>query len=606
MKFFKQIKAFFTPSPDLVWWKILAPYALLVAFFLVLSVGGAYGWEYTNSPQFCGESCHTMPPEYDTYLNSPHAEVKCVECHIGRAFIGNQITRKMGDFRHVTAMLFTNYEYPIRIKSLRPAEEVCEQCHSVDKFSEATMLEIAHFANDVNNSKTITYLTMKTGGGKADQGLGKGIHWHIQNDVRFYATDDLQQDIVYIKSTDLDSGITKEFLDINSDLDPYSIDEADLVDMDCSTCHNRISHEVRNPEESVDIAMDRNLISPMIPEIRAKAVEILLMEFDSAEKARNNIGTLSLYYQETYPEFFETDPVLIFAAIDQLKIIYSESVFLDQKVDWNTHPDNLGHKDSPGCFRCHDGEHYDISGRVIPVECNMCHSIPVVVDVSLVEEVSVPVLTREQPKTHGTSNWLILHGIAFDEERDAEDEICTTCHDVTAYDTADNVSFCSNVACHGSVAEQLDFIVEEDINSELFRTLLLQLPHYPAEFEPIEEWIQLSTPEEERFYLMDTIHANAEYEDPDDPEHTEILCEDCHGIYPPQYAPTRQACIACHGETEAGWAELTAGFEPSPHDGHDGYLACVTCHKNFGPYEDPCALCHTAEPYTPIDEEASN
>jgi hypothetical protein len=45
------------------------------------------------------------------------------------------------------------------------------------------------------------------------------------------------------------------------------------------------------------------------------------------------------------------------------------------KVDWRVHPDNVGHKNSPGCFRCHDGNHSSADGKTITHECNACHTI---------------------------------------------------------------------------------------------------------------------------------------------------------------------------------------------------------------------------------------
>ncbi len=62
-----------------------------------------------------------MPPEYTSYLVSPHARVDCVDCQIGEGFITERITRKAGDLKHITASLFKMYEYPIEIKQLRPA-----------------------------------------------------------------------------------------------------------------------------------------------------------------------------------------------------------------------------------------------------------------------------------------------------------------------------------------------------------------------------------------------------------------------------------------------------------------------------------------------------
>ncbi len=66
------------------------------------------------------------------------------------------------------------------------------------------------------------------------------------------------------------------------------------------------------------------------------------------------------------------------AAIQALQEVYQQSVYPEQKSDWSTHPNNIGHKDSPGCFRCHDGKHLNEQQQAIRLECNLCHSIPVV------------------------------------------------------------------------------------------------------------------------------------------------------------------------------------------------------------------------------------
>lgn len=39
---------------------------------------------FMDKPKFCGTACHSvMNPEWVTYQQSPHARVKCVECHVG-------------------------------------------------------------------------------------------------------------------------------------------------------------------------------------------------------------------------------------------------------------------------------------------------------------------------------------------------------------------------------------------------------------------------------------------------------------------------------------------------------------------------------------------
>jgi hypothetical protein len=45
------------------------------------------------------------------------------------------------------------------------------------------------------------------------------------------------------------------------------------------------------------------------------------------------------------------------------------------KVTWGTYPNNLGHTDAPGCFRCHDGNHVSAAGRTISNDCATCHDL---------------------------------------------------------------------------------------------------------------------------------------------------------------------------------------------------------------------------------------
>jgi len=164
-KLLKWIKGFFFPHEGTSLWLRLAPYIFLGVLTLFALWGGAYAWEYTNSPEFCGQACHTMPPEYTSYLASPHARVDCVDCHIGEGFITERITRKAGDLKHVTASIFKTYEYPIQVKHMRPARETCELCHYPEKFSDDSLREIVQYRNDLENSSYTTYLILKTGGG---------------------------------------------------------------------------------------------------------------------------------------------------------------------------------------------------------------------------------------------------------------------------------------------------------------------------------------------------------------------------------------------------------------------------------------------------------
>ena len=447
-KIFAAIRKFFFPphgSPRLL---MIAPYTVLGILSLLVVISGIYGWDYTNSPGFCGYTCHTMPPQNATYLISPHANIYCTECHIGRSVFGTQIARKTQDVREVISQTFHTYTFPINASQTRPARETCEKCHQPEAFLGNKLVTINHFMPDKTNTPLSTYLVMKTGGGAKQQGLGLGIHWHIINKVEYYSTDPLNQTIPFVRVHN-DDGTTTDYIDIESKLDPTKIDQSQLKTVDCITCHNRVTHDFAHPANSVDNAMATGLISPKIPEIRLKAVEVLTASYGSQPLAMNGIAGLENYYSQYYGDFYYDNKDLINSAITELQAIYNQTVFIDQKVDWTTHPNNLGHINSPGCFRCHDGKHLNSQQQAIRLECNLCHSIPVVAT-SQDFVARIEISRGPEPQSHLNPNWISLHHNAFDAT-------CNDCHTTTDAGGISNTSFCSNSACHGTVFKYAGF-----------------------------------------------------------------------------------------------------------------------------------------------------
>jgi hypothetical protein len=191
----------------------------------------------------------------------------------------------------------------------------------------------------------------------------------------------------------------------------------------------------------VDQLLNRGVISPRIPEIRKKAVEVLRASYETTELALNGIAGLSNYYRAYYPDFYDQNQELIEAAVTALQEIYTQSVFPEQKANWDTHPDNVGHMKSPGCFRCHDGKHLNNNGEAIRLECNLCHSIPVVAGPNdFVTRIEIS--RGPEPESHLHANWIALH-------RDTFDATCSNCHTTEDPGGTSNTSFCSNSACHG-------------------------------------------------------------------------------------------------------------------------------------------------------------
>jgi nitrate/TMAO reductase-like tetraheme cytochrome c subunit len=456
---------FFPPSGSPMWVRIL-PYAVLGVLTILLLIGAAYGWDYTNSPEFCGSTCHTMPPEYTSYLVSPHARVDCVDCHIGRGLVATRVTRKAGDIRFVVDFMFHHYEYPIRVSNERPARETCEKCHYPQKFSDDSLRTIQRYQPDKNNTLETIYLNLKTGGGSKRQGLGKGIHWHIETKVEYLATDPEEQNIPYVRVYEDDGSIT-EYVDIESGLDPATIDESQLKEMDCITCHNRISHLVETPEDTVDTLMAQGIIASDIPDIKRIAVDTYSKIYSTTAEGVSGLGGIKEYYTTYYPDYYAANQEKVDQAITALQEAYANSVYPEQKSDWTTHPDNIGHKNSSGCFRCHDGKHLNADNEAIPMECNLCHSIPVV---SGPQDfvTNIEISKGPEPDSHKNSNWIALH-------RDAFDQTCSNCHTTDNPGGTDNTSFCSNSACHGSAWTYAGFDAPK-----LREILLSQLPVTPT------------------------------------------------------------------------------------------------------------------------------
>lgn len=469
-----RLDRFITPGPGSSIWRRLAPFGVLVfAGLVAFAVAGA-GWEYTNSSTFCGTSCHIHPPQYTSYLASTHANVNCVECHIGRATIATQFTRKAHDITHVIRFIGADYEQPIYVKGLRPAREICEKCHNPAKFSPNNLREIKHYAAAQNNELTTTYLSFKIGGGTYREGLGKGIHWHVENKVEYIATDaaELEQEIPWVRVTFADSGQTETYQDLDANLPSDFAEQngARLKTVDCITCHNRASHKIRSPESVIDDGMARNIISPQIPYFKQNALAIMERQYPTLDYANVAIRGLRNYYETNWNDYYAEHQGQIEQAIQYLLDSYQDIVFPTMGASWTTHPNNLGHKDWPGCFRCHDGKHVNAENKPIRIECNLCHSIPVK-NLPNGATPFMPMQESYEPPSHADASWIARHRFEFDAT-------CEGCHDVSNPGGTNDASFCANSACHATDWKFAGLNAKRVI--ELTNVLAATLPTYPA------------------------------------------------------------------------------------------------------------------------------
>jgi nitrate/TMAO reductase-like tetraheme cytochrome c subunit len=340
-----------------------------VVFLLVSAVGSYQTYHYTESVQFCGEACHkVMQPEMTTYHNGPHARVACVECHIGPGAAWFVKAKVSGTYQ-VYSVLFHKYSRPIGtpIKNLRPAQETCEQCHWPRKFVGDKVKTFDYFLGDETNTFHEVKLMLKVGGADPTHGPVSGIHWHmsVANKIEYIATDRERQKIPWVRVTD-QQGVVTEYRSpkFTNDIAGYTIRR-----MDCIDCHNRPAHRYRSPEDAVNTAMSIGQIDPGMHWIKTNAVFVLAEKYQTEEEATNSIAT---QLSEKYPG----DP-RIKPAITAVQQIYHDNFFPEMNASWRNYPENIGHKNWPGCTRCHDDEHTSTDGKkkIIFSNCNQCHII---------------------------------------------------------------------------------------------------------------------------------------------------------------------------------------------------------------------------------------
>ena len=345
----------------------------------IMGTAGLKSVEYMDSNQFCGLTCHTvMSPEYTAFLGSPHSRVGCAQCHIGHGAPA-LVRAKISGTRQLFAVAFGTYSRPIPspVEHLRPARETCEQCHWPQKFTNDKLIVRTHFADDEANTASTSILLLKIGGHTPNGTTGiHGRHLDAMERISYITTDRRRQEIPKVIYRD-DNGQTVEYVtDEFKNLPKEKLDKATTRGMDCIDCHNRPTHAFQLPDRAMDKMLVEKRISTELPFIKKKAVELLKVDYADQKDAAAKIPVaLADYYRNTYPEIFKHKRAQVDAAGEAVKAIYLRNVFPEMKITWGTHPNNIGHEEAVGCFRCHDGSHTAADGRTIKGDCDTCHTI---------------------------------------------------------------------------------------------------------------------------------------------------------------------------------------------------------------------------------------
>jgi nitrate/TMAO reductase-like tetraheme cytochrome c subunit len=344
----------------------------------VMGIASYKGVEHMDSVEFCGQTCHVvMAPEFTAYQGSPHSRVPCVDCHIGSGAPWF-VKAKISGVRQVFAVTLKTYSRPIGspVKNLRPARDTCEQCHWPQKFTGDKLLVRKKFTDDEKNTPLTTVLLMKIGGHSGDGGVGiHGRHLADVERIGYISTDRRRQVIPQVTYLADDGG---QIVYTSSEMKatPAQLKGGEHRSMDCMDCHNRPAHAFQLPERAVDEAMAANRISPELPFSKKKSVELLRTEYSDRESAARKItSSFAEFYREKYPDTYQTHRALVETSGEAVSQIYLRNVFPNMKITWGTYPNNLGHEDFLGCFRCHDGNHKSADGKLISDDCEACHAL---------------------------------------------------------------------------------------------------------------------------------------------------------------------------------------------------------------------------------------
>jgi hypothetical protein len=443
----------------------------LFALLLVLAAGGSVVAftgvsmiQWTETADFCGR-CHTMAPELSAYHLSPHRDVDCGECHVEPGIIG-WVKSKIAGTRQLVGVVTGNYPTPIEPPDhllLPSPKDTCQKCHSLDNRSFAALRTTTSFAEDEANSREFVGLMIRPGGGDVFN-VNRSVHWHVLSNFTYLSPDSNSTVIDYVTSTRTDGSVVEYIAqdrikvaeDVRPDIDALRAVDRNIT-LNCYDCHNRVGHDVPNPRVGLDYDLSKGVIDPSLPYIKREGMRILWSGFPDVATADFEIAKLTDFYRANYPDVYATKGAQIAVAQDELKVLYRLTATPAMKVTAATYPNNIGHLDWAGCFRCHDGGHFKVvdgkaTTEVIPSTCNTCHTFPQIGPAVA----SLPL--GEPPSTHADDKLWVFNHKNVATSLDPGGQTCGECH---ARD------YCVN--CHATGAVSIDHDVMATNHAKVIR-----------------------------------------------------------------------------------------------------------------------------------------
>jgi hypothetical protein len=219
----------------------------------------------------------------------------------------------------------------------------------------------------------------KIGGERTGFMKGSGIHYHMlfAQKVEYITRDHKRQEIPWVRVSHKDKSVT-EYNDTEKPLTDEEKKTLEVHTVDCMDCHNRPAHTFETPMHNVNRAIENGYIPQDMPYIKKEAVRALdpKEDYPTKEVAMTEIASrLRSFYIKNYPEIMEKDPEKFEKAVKGVQDIYKNSIFPEMKAKWSAYPNNIGHREWPGCFRCHKDTLKSADGNAIFTKCNKCHLI---------------------------------------------------------------------------------------------------------------------------------------------------------------------------------------------------------------------------------------
>ncbi len=329
---------------------------------------------FMDEAEFCGTACHSvMNPEWQTYQVSSHANVNCVECHVG-AGAKALMDSKINGLWQMISLSFKLYERPIPtpVHQLRPARETCEKCHWPAKHYGDELIKYVRYTNDEVTQPIYTTLALKI-----DAEIGSeqvGVHWHIAEgvQVRYGSVDANRERIQWVEAIYPD-GSKQRYTNTRINANTPILEERE---MDCVDCHNRATHVYLEPEIIVDRMLEDGLIPKDLPFIRREALDALRTSSPDKSKGAEQVSRhLPAYYRSNYPAIYYGRLNELLNIGEILKTEYNRYIHPNMNIGWGVYPSKLGHQKGGGCFRCHNKNMQTADGQAVAYDCTVCHDI---------------------------------------------------------------------------------------------------------------------------------------------------------------------------------------------------------------------------------------